>query len=811
MNDDLRFAEPQQAADENAMGRTVELERSNEQLRLEITERKRVEAALRASEERFRRLVDSVTDYLFSVQISEGTPVGTNHGPGCVSVTGFTPQEYENNPSLWYEMVHEDDRKAVLGQINDLLRGKTPPPLEHRIIHKSGWIRWVKNTSIPRFDAEGNLTAYDSLISDITECRATMGALRENEAKYRSFLENFEGIAYQIDLLTMQPLMVHGTVSEITGYTADDFLSGRIAWLDIVHPEDRRIIKEEISRLETGAGYVANYTYRIRRKDGAMRWARDICRKVMVASQEEPIYQGAVYDVTARIEAMNELIALEARFSKAFNGLPLLMTISTIDDGIYLEVNERFLEVSGFSRYEVIGKSSVEIGWMMSSERDDLLTVLRQHGRIREIPGTLTAKDGHKVDCIYSGEIISIENRDLLLLIGEDVTEQKSLAAQLCHSQKLETIGQLAGGIAHDFNNILTAIMGYANLILMKMPDSDIFKGHIEEIVKAGDRAANLTRSLLSFSRRETHDRRSADLNIIIEDIAKLLRRLIREDIDMQICVAGEKIPIFADVGQIEQVLINLVTNARDAMPNGGRIVIETGVRKADVSWRSDTMLSAEDPYGVITVTDTGTGIDEQVKEKIFEPFFTTKESGKGTGLGLSLVSGIVKQHHGFIRVESQIGQGTTFRIFLPLLIEIRHDSGRPHIVAAQRLFGQETVLLAEDDTMVRELLRRYLADHGYRVLEASDGLQAVNIFQERWEEIDLLLTDVIMPGMNGWQVYDEAVRINPLVKVIFMSGYTPELMEGKGLAKSGLPFIMKPVVPDKLCRHIREMLDNTL
>jgi two-component system cell cycle sensor histidine kinase/response regulator CckA len=519
----------------------------------DITIIKQTVKILQESEERYKRLLESITDYVYTVEIAEGRPVRTLHGPGCKAVTGYTPEEFAADPYLWFRMVYDEDKEAVTKQAERILSGERVPPLEHRIFYKDGYIRWVKNSTVPRYDDRGHIIAYDGLISDITE--------------------------------------------------------------------------------------------------------------------------------------------------------------------------------------------------------------------------------------------------------------RKKLEEQLLHAQKMEAIGQLAGGIAHDFNNILTAIIGFGNLLKMELGKDDPLRTYVKQILTSAERAANLTRALLAFSRKQIINLRPTNLNEIINVLKKLLSRLIGEDIELSTFLADEDLTVMADSIQIEQVLMNLATNSRDAMPDGGSLIIRTGRIEFDYEFIKAHGFGRPGSYAFISIEDTGEGIDEKMKERIFEPFFTTKEVGKGTGLGLSMVYGIIKQHEGYVIVYSEHGKGTTFKIYLPLIKSQVEEVKKAEFLYIKR--GTETVLIAEDDARVRQLTKELLERFGYKVIEAVDGEDAIKVFNDNKNNIHLLILDVIMPKKNGKEVYDEIKKVRPDIKAIFMSGYTTDIIHKKGILEEGVDIILKPIPLDELLTKMREVLDK--
>ena len=399
--------------------------------------------------------------------------------------------------------------------------------------------------------------------------------------------------------------------------------------------------------------------------------------------------------------------------------------------------------------------------------------------------------------------------------IAADITEQKfaeaALAAseeQLRQSQKLEAIGILAGGLAHDFNNMLTAINGYSELILRRVATDDPLRKPVEEIKKAGERSAELTRQLLAFSRRQLLQPTTLDLNSVVTDTSSMLKRLLGEDITITTRLAPDLWKIMADQGQLTQVVMNLMINSRDAMPNGGSITIETANVELDKEHAREHPSSTPGPYAMLRITDTGIGMDDETRQRVFEPFFTTKPVGRGTGLGLSTVYGIVKQSGGNIWVTSEPNKGAAFTIYLPQAAcetnEGASNSERRHLHV-----GSEKVLLVEDEASVRDLAREILESCGYEVFEASNGAEAFDRFEKECTEIDLLITDIVMPGMGGRELSEKVVSRCPSIKVLFTSGYTDDAIMRHGIVDQGKNFLQKPFTFDALARKVRAVLDD--
>jgi PAS domain S-box-containing protein len=436
----------------------------------------------------------------------------------------------------------------------------------------------------------------------------------------------------------------------------------------------------------------------------------------------------------------------------------------------------------------------------------------------RSIERTYRRKDGATIPVLIENRLLKDEEGRIIGMRStiQDITELKraeeemaALQEQFRQSQKMEAIGQLAGGIAHDFNNILTIIKGYSQLSLSELKKNDPLRENIEEIQKASERAANLTHQLLAFSRRQIMDVKVLDVNTILRDLDKMLHRIIGEDIELIRLLAEDLGRVKVDPGQIEQVIMNLAVNARDAMPKGGKLTIETANVELDGKYALKHIAVKPGHYVMLSMSDTGMGMKPEVKERIFEPFFTTKEKGKGTGLGLSTVYGIVKQSGGYIWVYSEPGKGTTFKIYLPRVDE-PPEAWKEKEVKEEIPGGRETVLIVEDDESVRKMAVLVLEKKGYTVLEAKDGNEALLLCKGRKEPIHLILTDVVMPGMSGRQLVDQLRQVYQDIKALYMSGYTDNAIVHHGVLKKGMNFIQKPFTIDGLASKVRKVLDKS-
>jgi two-component system cell cycle sensor histidine kinase/response regulator CckA len=496
----------------------------------------------------------------------------------------------------------------------------------------------------------------------------------------------------------------------------------------------------------------------------------------------------------------------EERFSKAFCSNPLPMTISTKSDGRYLDVNDSFLALVEGERSSVVGHTMAELAiWVEPGDHITMMKRLSEEGRVIGLPAQLRARTGVVLEARVWAEQVELLGQLCVLAVTEDTTELKLLQAQSELSKKMEAVGRLAGGVAHDFNNLLGVIMGYSELLIETLdPETQIFK-HLVQIKLAAARGAHLTRQLLVFSRQQVVSLKVLDLNAVIHEAGKLLGRVVREDMILSyqtsVCVALIK----ADAGQIEQVLMNLVVNARDAMPDGGQITIATGrIALNDKYCLGHEPVTVGD-YVMLEVRDTGCGMDEPTKARVFEPFFTTKEPGKGTGLGLASVYGIVKQSGGYVSVSSELGRGTTFKLYFPQ-VQGQIDSETTPIIT-RSMSGNETILLVEDETALREITASILRSAGYTVVEADTPTKASRFCETHSDSIDLLLTDVIMPLMSGVALSTHLKNSIPHLKVIFASGYGgDELAKQLALATDAV-LLSKPFSKTSLLALVHSVL----
>jgi PAS domain S-box-containing protein len=596
------------------------------------------------------------------------------------------------------------------------------------------------------------------------------------------------------------------------GFRAEDFRSGRLVWADILTPDDRERMQRETARDRVAGARQTRHEYRIVTADGRVRWMEDRTSVVEMAAGRL-IHQGIIIDITERKQREEAGREAELRLRGILDRVQLLAVM--VDAGGRVTFcNSCLLGVTAWTRDEIVGRDWFELS-VPESDRDRLRQRFQQamvEGAFGvSIDSPIVTRDGSLRQVIWDDVVIRDSSGDVIgaASFGRDMTEQRQLETQYRQSQKMEAVGQLAGGIAHDFNNLLQVIAGYANLVLEDLPSGAPLFAEIAEIKRASDRATRLVRQLLAFSRRQAMERRQIEPNATIGQLLTMLHRVIGEHIELDFRPADDLPLVNADPGQIEQALVNLCVNARDAMPGGGCITISTELEVVGEEFCGRHPWARPGEFVVVQVADTGPGIPPDILDHIFEPFFTTKEVGKGTGLGLATVYGIVKQHDGMIDVTARRGGGAAFRIFLPatreaVRLEEKHDAAGP---AGP---GHETILLAEDEELVRNLALRVLEHGGYRVLVAKDGAEAIALVESRGADIDLALLDVVMPKANGPQVRARIRDIQPGMAVLFCSGYSRQMLPESVVPEDEtIELLLKPYAPRVLLDRIRAALSR--
>lgn len=595
---------------------------------------------------------------------------------------------------------------------------------------------------------------------------------------------------------------VNDAFVRLSGYSREEAIGRTAAELNVwIDPKDRALF---VARLREHAP-VRDTEVQFRMRSGEIRTALLSADLIDIDHTRSIIT--IIRDITERKKAEDDVRESEERYRLLFERNYAGVYRTTLE-GEILDCNESFAHILGYAtREEVMGRRAPDL-YQAASDRSSFVAQLQQQGQLTNHETKLRRRDGTTAWILENVSLVrSSGGRIVIEGTAIDVSNYKQLEEQFWQAQKMEGIGRLAGGVAHDFNNLLSVITGYTHLLADRLEPSSPLRINTDNVLKAADRAASLIRQLLAFSRKQILAPRVLDLSVLVQEIGEMLPHLIGEDIELQI-VAGKRIGhIKADPAQIEQVIMNLAVNARDAMPDGGKLILETANVELDEEYaRTHSSVSPGD-YVMLAISDTGSGMTEETKKHLFEPFYTTKEPGKGTGLGLSTIYGIVKQSGGNIWVYSEPGEGTTFKIYFPraqepLSAEERtRSSGSP--------LGTETVLLVEDEDSLRNLTRLFLESKGYKVLAASNGLEAIEIAKANVHLFDLLLTDSVMPGMSGRELAKHLQQTEPDLKVLFTSGYTDTAMIHNGTLDQGVRLVQKPFTLDELARAVRDCLDS--
>ena len=638
------------------------------------------------------------------------------------------------------------------------------------------------------------------------------GQSQKFEIDYQALVEQIPPVTYITSLdETGNRLYISPQIETMLGFPSSKWLDDPQLWFRQIYPEDRRRVLTEFYKSHNN-GEPFRADYRLIARDGHIVWVRDEATVVKDEAGNPRFIQGVMFDISELLRTNETLQKHEAKFRTIFEEIAVGIALINME-GRLMESNQALQKMLGYRGEELYNRLFNELIHSDDVTKDmdlyqKLLAGKQDHYQvekryIRKEGGILWGRLNVSLVQGFEGEL------QCTIHMVEDITQWKQLETQFLQTQKMETVGRLAGGIAHDLNNLFTILSGYSQLTLLELKENDPLRENIQEIKKTTDRAAALTSRLLAISRRQVLDMKVLNLNQLVRGLEKVLGRIIGEDIELINHLAEDLEKVKTDPNQIEQVILNLVVNARDAMPNGGKLIIETHNVELDESYAQSHFSVIPGRYVLLSVTDTGCGMSSEVKERIFDPFFTTKGIGKGTGLGLSTVYGIVKQSGGNIWVYSELNQGTTFKIYLPRVEEkTDYVSQQEETVNFPR--GDETILLVEDEESLRSLAARVLRDQGYTVLEAANGDRGMELAREHiHKKIHLLLTDLVMPQMGGKELVEQFNTIHPNTRVLFISGYTDGVIIHQASLKPGIPFLQKPFSPMDLARKVREVLDQ--
>ena len=761
---------------------------------VDISERKWAEESLRKSEQQYRSLVANIPEVVWTVDRQQHI---TFVSPNVEKMTGYTAAELcEQGGAVWLDSVHAEDRQRVTKASDLLFTAGKSYDMEYRLRRKNGEWFWAHGRSVSTYETDGVQYA-DGLLSDVTERKTA------DEAVYR-LAAIVESSQDAITGSTLDGVVTNWNTGaeHLYGYAASEALGRNITF--VAPPEKQKELKGLRETVAQGRSVTVE-TQRLR-KDGTIVGVSVSVSPIKDDAGKITGISGIARDITGRKRADKQLGLQSAALEAAANAM-----VITDREGTVVWVNEAFATMTGFSGNEVLGKNP---RILHSGDHDkafyaDLWSTISAgkvwHGEItnRRKDGTLYTEEMTITPVRSEGTEISH-----FVAIKQDITERKSLERQLQQAQKMEAIGRLAGGVAHDFNNMLGVITGYCELLRLRDGLGQDILRQIQEIDGAARRAAGLTQQLLAFSRKQLLQPRILDLNELLKKLNNMLHRLIGDDIELIVRYStSPELRVKADQSQIEQLVMNLAVNARDAMPKGGKLIIETDTCELDESYMLAHRPVRPGPYVRLTVTDTGCGMDKETLSHLFEPFFTTKDEGKGPGLGLSIVYGVVKQSDGCIWAYSEPGHGTSFKIYLPQKRAVT-DTLVPR-AAVGSLRGSETVFLVEDDGRLREMIHEFLSGQGYTVLDSDSGAAALDMMAQTDKPPDALITDIMMPGMSGRDLADRASAKFPRLKILYISGYTHDGAVQTRVLNETEAFLQKPFAPSDLGKKLREILTS--
>jgi two-component system, cell cycle sensor histidine kinase and response regulator CckA len=783
-----------QHLEEEVKARTSELGEANAALRAEVEERGRVQASLA----KLAFIVESSDDAIVGKDL-KGTITSWNRG--AERLYGYQAAEVIGKPITI--IVPNGSVDEITGLMHRIARGEHVEHYETKRITKSGLFLDVSLTVSPLCNSEGVIIGASTIARDITTAKRAEEALRQSEEQYRLLFDGNPIPMWVFDRKTLNFLAVNEAAIRHYGFTRDEFF--RMTILDIRPSEDMPRPVQHMSKPVPGPQDPQVWHHR--KKDGAIIDVEVTAHDLNFHGADAEMV--LAHDVTERKRAEERLRQSEERFSKAFLSSPYGVTISTEAEGRYVDANPAYLRMIGYRWEELVGRTALELKiWADPDQRGQWLQLLNASDRTKLIEARFRTKAGEIRLVQIAAERIQLHDEACVLAIVQDVTQARQLEEQFLQAQKMEAVGLLAGGIAHDFNNMLGVIIGYSDVAAGFLEPDHPVRKHIAEIRTAGDRAATLTRQLLAFSRQQVLQPMSLNLNSVIHDVARMLLRVIGEDVSLILKPHEPLGSVYADLGQLQQVLMNLAVNARDAMPNGGRLILETSNVEVDENAARNHGTVKPGSYVVLSISDTGIGMDPATAARVFDPFFTTKGPNRGTGLGLSTVYGIVKQSGGYISVNSKPLVGTTFKIHLPQVDKPAEILRRTE---TQETFptGSETILVVEDDSSLREMVVEVLRGSGYEVLETGNFAEAIDFAQHYPTAIHLLISDVILPDMSGPELASHLNRYRPNLQPLYMSGYTGDLLEQKGVLDRQVVLLPKPFSKGALLTKVREILDQ--
>ena len=781
--------------------RTEELNRALDKLRKDIEEKTKMEKALHESEARFRHIIDNASDMIYETDRKGNS---TYFNPNACIIMKFSKEELLGRNYL--SLIRKDYRNIAKKFYTKQFLGKIPNTyFEFPALRGDGTEIWLGQNVQPIIE-KSIVKGFQAVARDITQRKKTEIALAESERRYTSIFEESRDVIYVTDT-EGHFLEINQSGLDLFGYTREE-IKDIIATDTYVDPDSRITFVKELE----SKGYVRDYELKLKKRDGTPIDCLLSATIRRSADGKVLRYQGIIRDITQHKQSEEALLQTERRFRELLENLKMIAILLDLEGNILFS-NDYLSEKTGHGKRDILGKNWFDI-FLPEETRDEIRKIYLDNVATGSIPShdehEIITNDGSRLLFFWNNTPLRDSSGKIFgaASIGSDMTDRINAEEQLRHAQRMEVIGNLAGGIAHDFNNTLTPILALSQMHLARLDDDDPVKRALRTINKSATRATRLTSRLMAFGRKQVLDPHVININTTIVSIGELLQRSIGEGVSVNMKPTSGLWNIKADPIQIEQVLVNLVINAKDALGDKGSITILT----ENISVNSERInagldLTAGD-YVLTSVTDDGPGMTHEIKDHIFEPYFTTKDKGQGTGLGLSVVYGIVKQHSGEITCQTEPGKGATFKIYLPRIDEpveeITHDTD-----IDKDYRGDEVILLVEDDDEVREVLTEILKDLGYLVIHASDSAEATKKSKKFKNKIHLLLTDLILPGLNGRELSELLAEKREDMKVLFISGYSDDVIAKHGIIDEGLSFLQKPFTASSLGKKIREVLEK--
>ncbi len=785
-------------------GKAIEFDAYGKPVRMagvvaDISDRKRSEEAVRKIKDELQAVIDASP---VSIVAFDRDSIVKLWNPASEEIFGWSAAEAIGK---FLPFVPEDKIEEHIGIRRLALQGKRLTGIEARRERKDGSSIYVRGSTAPLHDSEGRIAGVMAVFMDITEYKQAEEARRESEARYKALYEDNPSMYFTMDAQGTV-LSVNRFGAEQLGYSVEELVGQPV--LMVFHPNDREAVRGQFTRCLHNPMQVAHWEFRKVRKDGSILWVREAARASWTADGN-PVVLVVCEDITERKQAEGKLQQSNDLLRAIIEAAPTGIIGLDLEGNVQMVWNPAAENMLGWTAQEVMGRPLPSVPVESQEEFEGFREWIRSGKSMDGVEVRRQRRDGKPIDySIYASPLHDAKGQitgNIAVLV--DITEQKSLQRQLLQAQKMEAIGTLAGGIAHDFNNLLTVILGFSDLLLIGKDERDPSHAKLQKIYQAARNGADLVQRILAFSRKAEINPLPLNLNHEIRQLKKLLTRTLPKMIEIELALSGELATVNADPIQLEQVLMNLAINAKDAMPDGGKLTVETGNVTLDKEFCEKHLGAKPGDFVLLAVSDTGHGMGKEILKHIFEPFYTTKETERGTGLGLAMVYGIVKQHDGHIMCYSEPDAGTTFKIYLPVIkTDTELETPTDDVVL---LGGTETIMLVDDEKIIRELGTEILEQFGYSVLTAATGKEALDLYKKERDRISLVILDLIMPGMGGKECLEGVLKIEPRAKVLVASGYAAEGQTKETIETGARGFVGKPLDIRQMLRAVREVLDS--